>query len=167
MLIKEKLGNLQTTSILNRNIEVLIIEWYEANRRILHKQTKSGKTVTIKFLQENPNLKEGDILWQDQNTVIAVEIKPCACIVITPDTILKAFSLCYEIGNKHLPLFYEGDDLLVPYEEPLYKLLKASGYQLRVEERKLNNDLKTTVSPHLQVAGTDSLFNKILKLTTS
>ena len=71
MLIKEKLGNINTTSIINRDIDVVIIEWYEANKRILHKQTKSGIAVTIKFLQENPNLKEGDILWQDENSIIS------------------------------------------------------------------------------------------------
>ena len=167
MLIKEKLGNIHTTSIINRDIDVLIIEWYEANKRILHKQTKSGIAVTIKFLQENPNLKEGDILWLDQNTVIIVEIKPCKCIVITPGNMLIASSISYEIGNKHLPLFYEGDDLLVPYEMPLHNLLLASGYQVKVEERKLNNALKTTVLPHLQTGDSNSLVNKILQLTTS
>jgi urease accessory protein len=167
MLIKEKLGNINTTTLINRDIDVVIIEWYEANKRILHKQTKSGIAVTIKFLQENPNLKEGDILWQDQNTVIIVEIKPCKCIVITPGNMLSASSICYEIGNKHLPLFYEGGDLLVPYEMPLHNLLQASGYQVKVEERKLSNAFRTTVLPHLQVAGTDSLFSKILKLSTS
>lgn len=167
MLIKEKSGNIKTSAIINREIDVLIIEWYEASKRILHKQTKSGIAVTIKFLQENPNLKDGDILWQDQNTVIIVEIKPYKCIVITPPNILVASSICYEIGNRHLPLFYEGDDLLVPYEMPLHNLLEASGYQVKVEERKLNNALKSTVLPHLQVAGTGSLISKILQLTTS
>ncbi len=52
------------------------------------------------------------------------------------------FILCYEIGNRHLPLFYEGDDLLVPYEVPLYNLLQATGYELKVEERKLRQCFK-------------------------
>ncbi len=167
MLIIEKSGNINTTLIINRDIDVVIIEWYEASKRILHKQTKSGIAVTIKFLQENPNLKDGDILWQDENSIIAVEINPCKCIVITPGTMLTASSICYEIGNKHLPLFYEGDDLLVPYEMPLHNLLLASGYEIKIEERKLNNAFRTTVLPHLQVSGNDSLFSKILKLTTS
>jgi urease accessory protein len=167
MLIKEKLGNINNTSIINCDIDKVIIEWYEAGKRILHKQTKSGIDITIKFLKENPDLKDGDILWRDENSIIAVEIKPCKCIVITPNSMLTALSVCYEIGNRHLPLFYEGEDLLVPYEMPLYNLLLASGYELRMEERKLSNALKTTVLPHLQVTGTDSLFTKILQLPTS
>lgn len=167
MLIIEKSGNINTTLIINRYIDAGIIEWYEASKRILHKQTKSGIAVTIKFLQENPKLKDGDILWQDEKSIIAVEINPYKCIVITPGTMLTASSICYEIGNKHLPLFYEGDDLLVPYEMPLHNLLLASGYEIKIEERKLNNAFRTTVLPHFQVSGTDSLFSKILKLTTS
>ena len=166
MLIKEKLGNLQTLSLNKRKIDLLPIEWYEATKRILHKQTKSGQTVTIKFLQGNPDLKEGEILWMDETYIIAVEIIPCACIVMTPGSMRNASSLCYEIGNKHLPLFYEGDELIVPYEAPLFNLLKASGYPVRVEERKLQNALKTSVLPHSQTGTSQRLFNKILQLTT-
>ena len=82
-------------------------------------------------------------------------------------TILAASSLCYEIGNRHLPLFYEGNDLLVPFEMPLHNLLQAAGFLLRVEERKLNNALKTTVLPHLQVTATDNLFGEFRQLPTS
>jgi urease accessory protein len=163
MLVKEKLGNIHT-KVISQDVDVVIIEWYETNKRILHKQTESGLPVTTKFLNENPNLADGDILWQDENLVVAVQIKPCECIVISPATIPAAASLCYEIGNRHLPLFYEGNDLLVPYEALLHNLLLASGYPLKVEERKLTNVLKTTVLPHLRVAGTDSLVSKILQL---
>jgi urease accessory protein len=166
MLIKAKLGNIHTT-VIGQDIDVVIIEWYETNKRILHKHTASGIGITTRFLQENHKLQEGDILWQDKNLVIAVQIKPCECVVITPTNMLAAASLCYEIGNRHLPLFYEGDDLLVPYELPLHNILQASDYQVKVEERKLSNALKTTILPHLQVAGTVSLFSKILQLTTS
>lgn len=167
MLIKEKLGNIYTASIISADIDVVPIEWYEANKRILHKQTNNGIPITIKFLKENVCLNDGDILWQDENLVIAVEIAPCKCIVITPATMLIASSLCYEIGNRHAPLFYEEDDLLVPYEVPLYNLLQAAGYELKVEHRKLINALKTTVLPHLQVAVTGSLFGKTPNLSTS
>jgi urease accessory protein len=74
-------------------------------------------------------------------------------------------SVCYEIGNKHLPLFYESDELLVPFELPLFRLLSAQGYDVKQEERKLLQPLKTTVSPHEH--GGSSLFSKIMKLTTS
>ena len=77
MLIIEKYGNLLTTAVRNRYIDNVLIEWFEANKRILHKQTKSGVDITLKFLNENPELKDGDILFGDDEKLIVVEIKPC------------------------------------------------------------------------------------------
>ena len=162
MLIKEKQGNLSTVPINNRDIDWLCIEWYEAKKRLMHKQTSSGLTVSTKFLQDNPDLKEGDILWMDEKTVIVIEIKTCKCIVITPGNIMNASAVCYEIGNKHLPLFYEGQDLLVPYDEPLYHLLKRS-FTVSVQDRKLINALKTSVLPHISTR--NNIFND-LQITT-
>jgi urease accessory protein len=74
-------------------------------------------------------------------------------------------SVCYEIGNKHLPLFYANDELLVPFEFPLFRLLSVQHYDVKQEERKLLQPLNTTVLPHGH--GGSSLFSKIMKLTTS
>ena len=68
---------------------------------------------------------------------------------------------------KHLPLFFEGDQLLVPYDVPLYNLLQSQGYTVKAEERKLNDSFQTTVLPHLQVGITGSIFNKTAQQTTS
>lgn len=167
MLIKDKIGNLDSFKIGSRLIDTITIEWYEARSRIMHKQSQSGEQVIIKFLQSNPNLKEGDILWSDDTRIIAIEIKPCKAIIIKPVNILEAANISFEIGNKHLPLFYEKDELLIPYDEPLYKLLKASGYVIKIEDRKLDKALKTSVSPHAHPGNSTSLFSKILMLTTS
>ncbi len=166
MLIKQKLGNVEDIQIADRVVDILFIEWYEANKRILHKQTKRGQTINLKFLQQNPALADGDILYMDDANIVVVELKPCQSIVIKPSTIPEASAICYEIGNKHLPLFHEGDDLLIPFDAPLYRLLQASGYSMVVEERKLSNPIKTSVLPHAHAGNSTSLFNKILQLTT-
>ncbi len=167
MLVTGKHGNIYASGASYKNIDNLHVEWYETTKRILHKTTVSGTSLTLKFLNENPNLKDGDILWQDENSIIIVEIIPSECIVITPNTIIAAAALCYEIGNRHLPLFYEENELLIPYDAPLYNLLQASDYIIRLEKRKLNCPFKTTVLPHIQVTGNDSISGKILQLSTS
>ena len=166
MLIKQKLGNIGSLTIDN-TIDTLELQWYEANKRIMHKRTKSGQEIVMKFLSEAPELTEGDILWRDETSVVVVEIQPCEAIVIHPSTMYQMASLCYEIGNKHLALFYCNDDIVVPFDAPLFKLLSAAGYEPKRESRKLVNPLKTTVSPHGSVESKPSLFSKILQLTTS
>lgn len=164
MLVQSKIGNLSQYNSQGKNIDLLPLEWYEATKRILRKNTNSGREVSIKFLNENPELTEGDILFADDNELIAVSILPCDCIVIHPKNMFEMASVCYEIGNKHLPLFYEDGALLIPSDNPLLKLLTAQGYQVSIEKRKLLQSLKTTVSPHADATGT-TLFSKIMKLT--
>ncbi len=165
MIIKEKIGNINSFVIKNQIIDYLQLQWFETNKRILHKKTQAGVEVVLKFLQENQQLNQGDILYTDETTIIAVEILECEVIVIHPNTMFEMASICYEIGNKHLPLFYESDELLIPFEHPIYKLLTAQGYTIQVDKRKLLQPLKTTVAPH--GSSSESLFSKIMKLTTT
>lgn len=166
MIIKEKLGNISTFEIRGKHVDWLEMHWYETRKRIQHKKTRSGKEITMKFLSESPEITQGDVFYQDEFMIIAAEILPCDCIIVKPETIFETASLCYEIGNKHLPLFFEDDSLLVPYESPLFSLLTAQGYRVLREDRKLLQPLKTTVSPHGE-QGSTSLFSKIMQLTTS
>ena len=163
MLIQHKIGNINTYPIPHKSIDWLALEWFETNKRIQRKRTASGRDISLKFMQENPALTQGDVLFEDETTIIAVEVLACSCIVISPKNMFEMASVCYEIGNKHLPLFFENDEVLVPFEMPLSRLLTAQGYLIKQEDRKLIQPLRTTVSPH----GNETLFTKIMKLTAN
>ena len=164
MLIQQKAGNLSSMLHGGRPIDRLQLEWYETNKRILRKRTASGKEIALKFLGENPALSQDDVLYADDHSIIAIDILPCDAIVVKPQSMYEMASVCYEIGNKHLPLFYEEEALLVPYEDPLFRLLAAGGFAPVRESRKLLQPLKTTVAAHGHSGS--SLFSKILQLTT-
>ena len=167
MLIQQKIGNLQDFETDNRTVDWLNLEWFEVNKRILTKQTTLGTTLHLKFLGENPQYTEGDVLFQNESTIIAVNLLPCDVIVLKPQGAYEIASVCYEIGNKHLPLFIEGDELLIPFETPLFNMLTASNYIVLKEQRKLLKQLKTTVSPHVgNNSSSKSLFTRILDLTS-
>jgi urease accessory protein len=150
--------------ITNPNAEIIWIdlEWFETNKRIQHKTAHDGKVFRFKFLQENPNLQQGEIIHQEQGKDYRIHILPCDCLVIKPKGNFETASICYEIGNKHLPLFYQDDELLVPFEKPLFRQLSAMGFQVKSEKRQLLIPLKTTVAPHGE---SESLFSKIMNLT--
>ena len=166
MLVKEKLGNLKSFEVNRRTIDLLPLEWYETNKRILHKRTEGGREVIMKFLKESPNLTQDDVVYEDNVCIVVIDIMPAEAIIVRPTSLYQMASLCYEIGNKHLPLFYQNDEVLVPYEAPLFRLLTAAGYNPVQEKRKLLHPLKTTVSPHAHSGNSSSLFSKILQLTT-
>ncbi len=148
-----------------RTVEWLELEWYESGKRIMRKQTTSGREVSLKFLAENPRLTQDDVLFENEAFIIAVSILSCRCIIIEPGNNLQLASACYEIGNKHLPLFYEDGQLLIPFEKPLFQLLVAQGYVVKDETRKLLQPLATTVAGHAH-AQNETLFSKIMKLTS-
>ena len=164
MVINQKIGNLKEVDIERRVIDWLPIEWYETSKRILHKKTVSGMELSLKFLKENPNLSQDDVIYKDENHVIAIDIKACEVIEVKPNSMYDMAVLCYEIGNKHLPLFYEEGMLMMPFEEPLYRWLLASGFNPKKQTKKLLHQLKTSVT---QQRHSGSLFSKILQLTNS
>jgi urease accessory protein len=165
MLIQQKIGHIDAFDLRGRSIDWLQLEWYEASKRIFRRKTQSGTDIAIKFMGENSGLTQGDIIYEDEQSLIAIEILPCDCIVVRPADMFEMASACYEIGNKHLPLYFEENDLLVPFERPLFRLLTAQGYIVTQEKRKLLRPLKTTVAPHAH--NNDSLFSRIMKMTHS
>jgi len=165
MLVQQKSGNLQTYSVVHKTIEWLTLQWFETNKRIQIKHTDKGREMSLKFLNENPQLTQGDILFEDDNTIVAVDVMACDCMVICPVTMFEMAAVCYEIGNKHLPLFFDNNDLLVPFEMPLFKLITAQGFIVKQEQRKLLQPLKTSVNLH--VHSDEIIFTKIMKLRAS
>ena len=170
MLIQKKIGHLDTFAVGDRSVDLLPVEWYETNKRIMRRPTKQGRELALKFLQESPALMDGDILYADEQVVIAVEILSCEVLVIRTSVPQDIAAVCYEIGNRHLPLYLSGDELLVPFEEPVYRWLAASGYDVGKEDRKLLYPLRSTIAAHAHAtanAAGGSLFSRIMNLTNS
>jgi urease accessory protein len=145
-----------------RATDLLLLEWFETNKKIMRRHTQGGREIGWRGL---PVLNDGDVLWMDDDTAIIVRIQPAPAIVLTPATMQDMATICYEIGNKHLPLFLQDADVLVPFEDPLFRWLAAKGYQPRQEQRVLTNMLRSNVMPHAHGTGT-TLFSKIMQLTS-
>lgn len=145
-----------------RDTDLLLLEWFETTKKIMRRHTQGGREIGWRGL---PLLNDGDVLWMDDTTAIVVRIPPAPAIVLTPATMQDMATICYEIGNKHLPLFLQDADVLVPFEEPLFRWLVAKGYQPRQEQRVLTNMLRSNVMPHAHGSST-TLFSKIMQLTS-
>jgi len=148
----------------NRVNDFLELEWFETGKRVLRRRTTHGREIALRFLRESPVLQEGDVLWIDEHTIISVSIPATDAIVLAPSTMADMAAICYEIGNKHLPLFLSGDQVLIPFEAPLFKWLETRGYKPVKEQRVLTNMLRSNVLPHNH--NNSSLFSKIMQLTS-
>ncbi len=150
MLIDKIIGNSSEFDIAGYKLDYIQLEWYELNKRIQRKSTTSGVEVAMKFMGENIALKDGDILYCSAETkeAIVVEVLTTKAIVISPTTMQEMATVCYEIGNKHMPLFIDGDDIMLPYEAPMFKWMESAGYNPMEQQRKLCRRLKSNDSSH-------------------
>lgn len=165
MVIEQIIGNLKDIETANRKIELVQIEWFEANKRIQRRKTNEGTDVAIRFIKEGQRLHQDDVIYMDENKIIAIDILPCDAIEVAPHTMQEMGSVCYEIGNKHLPVFIQNDLVLIPYEEPIFRWLVATGYHTHKVHTKLLNIVNASVQPHSHSHGEgSSIFSKIMGL---
>lgn len=163
MIINETTGNLAQNPT-TKLVDYLDLEWFETTKRIQRKKTRGGTDMAIKFLREGQRLREGDILFEDDEKVVAINVLETEAIIMSPVSLLEMGTVCYEIGNKHIPLFIQEDKVLLPFEMPMFRWLEASGFNPERKHVKLLNLLKSNVEPHGHGSLGSSIFNKILKM---
>lgn len=140
------LGNLSALKasgkITTQHIDYVPLEWFESERNILRKKSQSGREIAFRLLKEGQRLKHDDVVFISDELVIAIDILPSEVIVLSPKTLPEMARACYEIGNKHAPLFLEGDEILLPYDKPMFEWLTAAGFAPQKANRRLSEALR-------------------------
>lgn len=122
-MIAEKIyGKLGKTE---KTVSYVTIDWFERDKRILRKTTSSGEEIGIRT--EAP-LNEGDILYEDEERIIAVVIAPCDLICVHVTSMQEMGRLCFELGNRHLSLAISKSYVKCPFDEPTFVYLKELGF---------------------------------------
>lgn len=155
MLCEKILGKLNEFDTTGKSIEYVDIEWHEAFKRIHKKNTNTGRQVGIRLDDSvlARGLYENDVIYDSNNLIIAVHTPPCEVIKIIIDK-NHAFMIsktCYEIGNRHAPLFFGDDDFtfITPYNEPMFLMLnKLHGVNVEKKCIQLNFDKRVSATVH-------------------
>jgi len=141
MLITEIIGNINFFNTNNRKVDYVLLEWYETNKRNLQKRTVGGIEVKMEFIIENPLLSEGDIVYEDDFNVIAIDVIECDTIVLRPKSMIEMGRICIQIGESHLQAFYQSDEILIAFDPTLFRSFSSAGYDMILEKRKLVSPL--------------------------
>ncbi len=144
MLVTEILGNLAQMDVAQRRIDPITLQWFEASRRLLRKTSQGGVDVAFKLFQEGSSLNHDDVVALDEQTVWVIQIEPCEVIVCSPPSMAEMARACYEIGNKHAPLFWVDEQLLMPYDKPMFEWLDAAGFTPSRALRRLGQPLRSS-----------------------
>lgn len=146
MVINKIVCNIKDIDIGNAAVDYVYIEWYEVEKKVLHKLSSNGIGIGIR--NTGSPLRDGDILWYDNITALILNVRECECIALKPVTMPEMGKACYEIGNRHAPLFIEDGELLTPFDQPLQTALSKCGFMVYKKNAKLINPLGGKVDEH-------------------
>lgn len=140
MKIEKILGTLPENP--TKEVDYISIDWYNSCKKIHRLISKNGRTVGISLPPEfsTRGLRQGDLLWEEDDFLLTVDVLPCEVLVISADNKGLNHKICYEIGNRHAPFFYSEDynNFITPYDKPIQVMLEKIGADVTVETLKIN-----------------------------
>ncbi|WP_078410870.1 urease accessory protein UreE [Priestia abyssalis] len=136
MIIENILGNIATIEKKAPHVERVYVESDALVKRIQRVVTDHGKEIGIR-LKENKDLVDGDILYMDERNMIVIQVLADDILTICPTSIQQMGEIAHQLGNRHLPAQFEGDEMLVQYDYLVEDLLKQLEIPYRREERKV------------------------------
>lgn len=139
MIVEEIVTNtddLKTDEVDKRHVEKVYLESDHLMKRVQRVTTDHGREFGIRL--KNPvDLKVGDVLFMDDENMVIVDVHSDDVIVISPRNINEMGNIAHQLGNRHLPAQFEGDDMLVQYDYLVEELLEEMEIPFKREERQL------------------------------
>jgi urease accessory protein len=136
MIIEKVLGNVSTIEKRTPHVERVYLESDLLVKRIQRVITDHGREIGIR-LRDNKDLVDGDILHMDEKNMIVISVKEDDVLVIMPTSIGQMGDIAHQLGNRHLPAQFEGDEMLIQYDYLVEELLKQVKVPYKRENRKV------------------------------
>jgi urease accessory protein len=136
MIVDKVLGNLGTIENTPLHMERIYLESEALRKRILRVKTDHGNEIGIR-LKENKELMDGDILYMDEKNMIVIHTIDDDILTILPTSLGQMGDIAHQLGNRHLPAQFEGDEMLVQYDYLVEELLVEQDIPYRREKRKV------------------------------
>lgn len=144
ILIKDINGTIKDTNLKDSSIEYVDINWYNTGKRIQKLVTKNGVEIGIRLDSDkiSRGLLQGDVLEERNGKVYVVNILEEKSIAVKVKDLKTMAKLCYEIGNRHSPLYFSEDytELILPFDQPILDMLKKIEVEVNVKMMKFHRD---------------------------
>lgn len=136
MIIEKVVGNVAVMEKKAPHIERVYMESDALLKRIQRVVTDHGNEIGIR-LKGNVELADGDVLFMDDRNMIVVQVLADDILTICPTSIQQMGEIAHQLGNRHLPAQFEGDEMLVQYDYLVEELLQQLNIPFRREKRKV------------------------------
>lgn len=139
MIIDEVITNirdLDASEIEKRHKEKVYLESAHLVKRIQRVKTDHDREIGIRL--KNPkDLEAGDVLFMDDENMIIIDVLSDDLLVIKPRDMNEMGTIAHQLGNRHLPAQFQGNDMLVQYDYLVEELLQEMDIPFAREERKV------------------------------
>ncbi|PFG27887.1 urease accessory protein UreE [Corynebacterium renale] len=145
MLITEIQGNIKdlpAADVEGKNQEFYELPNLDLTKRIQRGTTTAGREIGLRLGEDFRELYDGDILYQDEDTIITVKALPTDVIVIKPKSIYEMGTVAHGLGNRHLQAqFFDADSeygqpvMVVQYDHTVEHFLDHAGTEYSREDR--------------------------------
>lgn len=143
MLIMEIQGNIHETPLPEgMHIETVAIPSDQLVKRIQRVRTDHDRELGIRLPANSPDLKDGDVLLQDETNAIVVRVETSDVLVIQPRSILEMAVVAHSLGNRHLEAqFFDTDSeynaevMVVHYDHTVVQYLDSVGVPYDRQDR--------------------------------
>ncbi len=140
------LGTIANFAIDGRRVERVEIASDDLARRIIRLRASVGE-LGLRF-ESGAALRDGDVVFADSERVIYVDVAVDELLVAKPQTLEAAARLGHALGNRHLPVQFEGRELVLRYDRLVEALLRESGVVFARVRRKVAAPFRHAHAPH-------------------
>ena len=145
ILVEEIRGRLCADE--QRRVERVALGWEDRLRSRQRVCSDSGTELGVKLPTGQP-LKEGDVLFEDEERVVVVAAIPEDVLVLYADSSLDMGRLCYQVGNRHAPICVQDGRVLTPYDSVLEAYFAIMGVRCEKTKEPFTHDFGAFHSHH-------------------
>jgi len=142
--IVENLADLPGDVVTDLKVDYVVFDNEERLKRVQRARTQGGEEIALRFPTDFRELSAGDVLYRDDERVIAAKIAPVDVLIIKPRTIREMGTVAHTLGNRHLQAQFFADDhgfegavMVVRYDHTVEHTLEHLGVPFERAEREM------------------------------
>lgn len=137
MVIERVIANIKHIDIGSKHIDNVWVTHEDLLKPHQKLVSESGRILKIS-LDDGQKLKNGDILYENDESVAVLTLKAEKVFEIIPKNNMEWAKAAFNIGNMHQKLYIFEDKLCVPYDNVLERVIKALNVEWHITETTLN-----------------------------
>lgn len=137
MVFNKILGNINSLENLEKyHVETIYVDSENLLKRILRVTSDHKREYGIS-LENGERIKDGDLLFNEDNKIIVVRTKSEDVLVIKPKSMNEMGEIAHKLGNRHLQAQFSNGEMIIQYDRLVEDELKRDNINYSREDIKL------------------------------